>query len=211
MKRLCAKEALKFVPDQGKIGLGGGETIGYLAENIKEAGKHVTVITPSETTRKKCLELGLTVEETGETFGLKIAFDGCDQVDQRLNAYKSAGGIHTQEKIIARMAEEYVLLADETKIVKELGYDIPIVLDIVPEALGYIRREIQAMGGRVRQRNEHLLETEFEGNPPLGELDQRLKAMTGVIETSLFYQIAAKALIAGKDGVRVIEKTGERK
>ena len=53
MKRLCAKEALKFVPDQGKIGLGGGETIGYLAENIKEAGKHVTVITPSETTRKK--------------------------------------------------------------------------------------------------------------------------------------------------------------
>ena len=52
MKRLCAKEALKFVPDQGKIGLGGGETIGYLAENIKEAGKHVTVITPSETTRK---------------------------------------------------------------------------------------------------------------------------------------------------------------
>lgn len=67
------------------------------------------------------------------------------------------------------------------------------------------------MGGRVRQRNEHLLETEFEGNPPLGELDRRLKAMTGVIETSLFYQIAAKALIAGKDGVRVIEKTGERK
>lgn len=73
----------------------------------------------------------LTVEETGETSGLKIAFDGCDQVDQRLNAYKSAGGIHTKEKIIARMAEEYVLLADETKIVKELGYDIPIVLDIV--------------------------------------------------------------------------------
>lgn len=211
MKRLCAKEALKLVPDYGEIGLGGGETIGYLAENIKKAGKHVTVITPSEATREKCLELGLTVDETGETSKLEIAFDGCDQVDQRLNAYKSAGGIHTQEKIIARMSKEYVLLADETKLVKELGCDIPIVLDIVPEAFGYIRREIQLMGGDVHKRNDHLLEAEFKEIPLLEELDRRLKAMTGVIETSLFYQIAAKALIAGKDGVKIIEKTGERK
>ncbi len=211
MKRLCAKEALKLVPDQGKIGLGGGETIAYLAENVKEAGKHVTVITPSEATREKCLELGLTVDETGKTSKLEIAFDGCDQVDQRLNAYKSAGGIHTQEKIIARMSKEYVLLADETKLVKELGCDIPIVLDIVPEAFGYIKREIQLMGGDVHKRNDHLLEAEFKEVHSLEELDRRLKAMTGVIETSLFYQIATKALIAGKDGVKIIEKTGERK
>ncbi|MFR9100207.1 MAG: hypothetical protein ACLVI9_11265 [Anaerostipes hadrus] len=39
MKRLCAKEALKLVPDHGTIGLGGGETISYLCEYIKEAGK----------------------------------------------------------------------------------------------------------------------------------------------------------------------------
>ncbi len=37
MKRLCAKAALDLVPDHGIIGLGGGETISYLAEDIKEA------------------------------------------------------------------------------------------------------------------------------------------------------------------------------
>ena len=36
MKRLCAKAALDLVPDHGIIGLGGGETISYLAEDIKD-------------------------------------------------------------------------------------------------------------------------------------------------------------------------------
>ena len=36
MKRLCAKAALNLVPDHGIIGLGGGETISYLAEDIKD-------------------------------------------------------------------------------------------------------------------------------------------------------------------------------
>ena len=45
MKRLCAKAALDLVPDHGIIGLGGGETISYLAEDIKEARKGVKVDT----------------------------------------------------------------------------------------------------------------------------------------------------------------------
>ena len=32
MKQLCAKEALKYIKDGMCIGLGGGSTIGYLAE-----------------------------------------------------------------------------------------------------------------------------------------------------------------------------------
>lgn len=44
MKRLCAKAALELVPDHGTIGLGGGETIRYLCEYIKEAGKAIEAI-----------------------------------------------------------------------------------------------------------------------------------------------------------------------
>ena len=36
MKRLCAKAALELVPDEGVIGLGGGETIGYLDKEMQE-------------------------------------------------------------------------------------------------------------------------------------------------------------------------------
>lgn len=204
MKRLCAKEALNLVPDEGIIGLGGGETIRYLAEFIKEAGKKVTVVTPSEATREVCKMLELPVIETAQVSCVEIAFDGCDQVDRHLNAYKSGGGIHTLEKVIARMSKEYVLLVDESKVVEKLGYDIPVVLDIVPEAVHYVTRQAQDLGGTVKIRDQHLLEVTFEQKPDLKMLDQKLKEITGVIETSLFYQVATKAVVAGIDGITVL-------
>ncbi len=39
----------------------------------------------------------------------------------------------------------------------------------------------------------------------LKKLDQDLKQITGVIEISLFYQIAAKVVVAGTDGIKIIE------
>ncbi len=59
MKRLCAKAALELVPDHGMIGLGGGETISYLGEDIKEAGKDVEAVTPSDQTAQVCKKLGI--------------------------------------------------------------------------------------------------------------------------------------------------------
>lgn len=205
MKRLCAKEALNLVPNHGIIGLGGGETIGYLAEFVKESGKEVKVVTPSEATKKICEELGLQVLKTADVSEVDIAFDGCDQVDADLNAYKSGGGIHTAEKIIAKLSKQYVLLVDESKVTDKLGYDIPIVLDIVPEAVCYVTKQAKAMGAHVKVRNEHLLELLFDGEPELSVLDRELKAITGVIETSLFYQVADQAVVAGADGMKVIK------
>lgn len=204
MKRLCAKEALQLVPDHGMIGLGGGETIRYLAEYVKEAGKEVTVVTPSEATKKVCEELGIMVVPTEEVSSVEIAFDGCDQVDSDLNAYKSGGGIHTLEKIIARMSKEYVLLVDESKVVDKLGFDIPIVLEIVPEAIHYVTQQVEKLGGSVIIRDLHLLETYFREGRNLETLDNELKEITGVIETSLFYQVATKAVVAGSNGIRII-------
>lgn len=137
---------------------------------------------------------------------MTIAFDGCDEVDQNLNAYKSGGGIHTKEKIIAKMAQEYVLLVDETKVVEKLDCKVPIVLEIVPEAASYVTKEAKKLGAKVKERNEKLLELYFEGISDLKKLDQDLKQITGVIEISLFYQIAAKVVVAGTDDIKIIER-----
>ena len=206
MKRLCAKAALNLVPDHGIIGLGGGETISYLAEDIKEAEKDVKVVTPSDHTAQVCKKLGLEIVDTKEVKEIEIAFDGCDQVDSDLDAYKSGGGIHTLEKIIAKMAQEYVLLVDETKVVEKLDCKVPIVLEIVPEAASYVTKEAKKLGAKVKERNEKLLELYFEGISDLKKLDQDLKQITGVIEISLFYQIAAKVVVAGTDDIKIIER-----
>ena len=205
MKRLCAKAALNLVPDHGIIGLGGGETISYLTEDIKEARKGVKVVTPSDHTAQVCKKLGLEIVDTKEVKEIEIAFDGCDQVDSDLDAYKSGGGIHTLEKIIAKMAKEYVLLVDETKVTDKLNNKVPVVLDIIPEAVNYVTSQVEAMGATVKKRDEHLLEVYYDTLPELEEIDKNLKMITGVIETSLFYQVATKALVAGEEGIRVIK------
>ena len=46
MKQLCAKEALKYIKDGMCIGLGGGSTIGYLAEYLAKEERKITVVTP---------------------------------------------------------------------------------------------------------------------------------------------------------------------
>lgn len=51
-----------------------------------------------------------------------------------------------------------------------------------------------------------MLELYFEGISDLKKLDQDLKQITGVIEISLFYQIAAKVVVAGTDGIKIIER-----
>jgi len=115
MKQLCAKEALKYIKDGMCIGLGGGSTIGYLAEYLAKEERKITVVTPSDDTAELCKNLGLMVLSLEMTAHINIAFDGCDELDKELNALKANGAIHTKEKIIASMAEKYVLLIDESK------------------------------------------------------------------------------------------------
>lgn len=207
MKKRCAKEALKFVPEHGIIGLGGGSTIAYLAEYVRAERPGVSVVTPSKDTKKHCEKLGITVLLTEEVSEVKIAFDGCDQVDYQLNAYKSAGGIHTKEKIIGKMAKEYMLLVDESKVVSKLFYDFPVVLEIVPEAKGYLASKLSKMNMTYQMRTPELMEVFIEDSKmDMGEIDNILKSFTGVVETSLFYQVATKALVVTQNDSYMIEK-----
>ena len=77
--------------------------------------------------------------------------------------------------------------------------------DIIPEAVNYVTSQVEAMGATVKKRDEHLLEVYYDTLPELEEIDKNLKMITGVIETSLFYQVATKALVAGEEGIRVIK------
>lgn len=103
------------------------------------------------------------------------------------------------------MAKEYVLLVDETKVTDKLNNKVPVVLDIIPEAVNHVTSQVEAMGATVKKRDEHLLEVYYDTLPELEEIDKNLKMITGVIETSLFYQVATKALVAGEEGIRVIK------
>ena len=223
MKQLCAKEALKYIKDGMCVGLGGGSTVGFLAEYLAKEGKRVTVVTPSDDTAELCKNLGLMVISLGMTDHIDIAFDGGDELDRNLNALKANGAIHTREKIIASMAEKYVLLIDESKLYETLSLKDSVTLEVVPQSRNYVQAQVEKLGGKAVMRKSgakagfvisdngnYIMDTDFSdvaafaGKPE--ELHQKLKQLTGVVETALFIDVVAFALCVCGEQVKVIEK-----
>lgn len=219
LKKNCAKEAVKQIKNNTIIGLGGGSTIAYLIDFIKENNLQVKVVTPSFKTRMLCIKNGLEVLHTCAVDKVTMAFDGCDEVDENLNALKSGGGIHTKEKLIASMATEYILLVDDAKFVKTLTFKEPVVLEILEDSLKYVERMVKELGGKPVVRNSNakdgfiisdngnlLLDVTFDNIKDIYVLERTLKNICGVLDTSLFVNLVTKAIVIGENGVRIIHK-----
>lgn len=217
MKRKCAQEALSYIHDHSIIGLGGGQTIGYLIEYLAEKKLDIKVVSPSYETAQKCVEHGLLVVPTWSVDRIDIAFDGCDEVDQQLNALKSGGAIHTKEKIIASMADQYVLLVDASKVFEQLPFDHSVTLEVIPESVRYVKKEVEKLGATLNDRksaakdgvtiSDHgmfILEAKFTNVDDISRLDQQLKNITGIVDTSLFVGKVSFALVAQEDRVAVL-------
>jgi ribose 5-phosphate isomerase A len=220
LKRICAKEAMKYIKNGMKLGLGGGRSIAYLVEYIKaDKDLKIKIVTPSIKTKMLCIENGLEVIHMAFVKRIDVAFDGCDQVDEDLNALKSGGGIHTKEKLIASMADDYILLVDEAKVEKSLTFKSPVVLEILEDSLKYVERKVIELGGKPEVRSSDikdgftisdngnlLMNVAFENINDIKKLNDKLINICGVIETSLFTNVITKAIIAGENGIRMISK-----
>ncbi|WP_141430765.1 ribose 5-phosphate isomerase A [Bacillus sp. 03113] len=218
-KKNCAKEALAYINNYSIVGLGGGSTISYLIDFIKEKELQVKVVTPSFKTKMLCLQNGLDVLHTSFVDHVDVAFDGCDEVDEQLFALKSGGGIHTKEKLIASMADDYILLVDDTKFVKALTFGQPVVLEILEESLAYVTKAVTKLGGEpvtrqstakdgatISDNGNLLLDVHFQAGKDIEKLQGSLKRICGVVDTSLFTKEVTKVLVASDDEVKVFEK-----
>lgn len=220
LKRICAKEALRYIKKGMTVGLGGGRSIAYLIEYIREdKDLNIKIVTPSTQTKMLCIENGLEVIHTGFVDKVDIAFDGCDQVDENLNALKSGGGIHTKEKLIASMSDEYILLVDEAKVENVLTFKAPVVLEILEDSFKYVERKVLKLGGKPTVRSSDikdgftisdngnlLMNVSFDNVKDINELSNSLINICGVLETSLFTNVITKAIVASEKGIRVISK-----
>ena len=221
VKKEAACVACTLIDNNTSIGLGDGSTVRVLAEFLIErinAGLKVRLFTSSLQTRNFLLLAGVTVNDISSTDILDIYFDGCDQIDDRLNALKSGSGIHTMEKLLASMAKKFVIIGDASKFVQRLDPRFPLVLEVLPPAITFVQRimlslypectfTIRKSPGQedkpVLTRNGNLLlDCWFREWPEPEILQVQCKKITGVIEISLFYQMVNEAIIAGKDGIK---------
>lgn len=219
MKKRCAEEAVKLIKNNSIVGLGGGSTIAFLTDFIKQKALKVKIVTPSFQTEKFCLEKGLEVIPLWSVNHIDIAFDGCDEVDFSLNALKSGGAIHTKEKIIGKMADEYILLVDESKVSEKLTFKYPVVLELFKESISYVEKKISELGGNFILRKSSakdgltisdsglvIGEAFFSDVQDIQKLHDDILNITGVAEISLFCNTASKALVVCEKDFKIISK-----
>jgi ribose 5-phosphate isomerase A len=224
LKKDAAIKAVGLVQSGMAVGLGAGSTIAFMVELLAERVKtslQIQVLTSSFTTRQLLLQNGFVVLPAADVEKIDIYIDGCDQVNHDLHALKSGGGIHTREKLLAAMANQFIIAGDDSKYVDRFTTLCPLVIELLPEALRYVPARIQQLfpgtktdlrmgnkkdGATITDNGNYLLDVWFDSWPDLYELNSTTKNITGVVETSLFYNLVHKVIIAGSEGVRIIEK-----
>ncbi|MBS1596968.1 MAG: ribose 5-phosphate isomerase A [Bacteroidetes bacterium] len=223
-KKQAAAKAITLVKNQSTVGLGAGSTIAYMVDFLKieiKKGLDIKLTTSSFNTKQLLLHHEIPVMDMKTISSVDICFDGCDQFDQDLHALKSTGGIHTQEKLLASMAKEFILIGDDSKYAEKLDTKFSILIELLPEATSFVAAKIKELfpGVRTTQRMDeqkkeplitwnknYLLDIWFNAWPELSTINPLLKTITGVVETSLFYNLAKKAIVAGSAGTSIIER-----
>ncbi|OOQ57961.1 ribose 5-phosphate isomerase A [Mucilaginibacter pedocola] len=220
----AAKAAAALIKPGQTVGLGAGSTIAYLIEAVcTDAALAGSVMFSSSSfkTTQLLLANGLKVQPPALLAKLDVYFDGCDQFDKHLNALKSGGGIHTTEKIMAAMADEFILIGDDSKMVDELDTTYPLVIEILPQALPSVMRKLteaypdakiaqristQKDGALISDNGNYLADIYFANAIAPATLNTQIKIIPGIVEHSLFYQLAVKAIVAGDGGVKTVSK-----
>jgi ribose 5-phosphate isomerase A len=220
LKREAARLAFSLVENNSSLGLGDGSAVlnlaAYLLDGINQ-GLKVNLYTSSFKTQQFLEKSGIMVNDISQSDSLHQYFDGCDQVDGNLNVLKSGSGIHTQEKLLASMANHFFILADESKFVTVFDSRFPLVLEVLPQAVNFVMKELKTLYSGVKlvvrrsaidenvvqftRNGNYLIDCFFPEWPETELVQHQTRMITGVIEISLFYKIADEALIAGKNGV----------
>jgi ribose 5-phosphate isomerase A len=225
-KRAAAARAVEFVRPGMRLGLGTGSTAKYFVEFLAErvrAGLDVIAVPTSETTRSAAERLGVPLTSLDETPELDLTVDGADEIASDLSLIKGGGGALLREKIVATASARLIVIADESKWVSALGR-FPLPVEVVPFGLAATRRAVELAAAAAgcpgpallrRARDGHafvtdgghwILDAALERIADPKSLAGRLDGIAGVVEHGLFVGLAHAAVIAGSNGVRVVER-----
>ena len=137
--------------------------------------------------------------------------------EKTLFLIKGGGGCHTQEKIVDYNADEFVVLVDESKLVKKLGEKFPIPVEVIPSAYRVVIRALSEMGGEAvirlgdRKRgpvitdNGNMIIDVFMNVDDAIELEKEINNIPGVVENGIFTKVD-KVLVGTKKGVKTLKK-----
>ncbi len=213
MKQVVAQAALKYVIKDTIIGVGTGSTANFFIDALATIKNDIKgAVASSIATQERLENHGIKVFDLNEVGHMSVYIDGCDESDNQLNLIKGGGGALTREKIVAAVADKFVCIADESKLVSVIG-DFPLPVEVIPMATNHVKRQIERhIGGQAILRNfttdNGNLILDVKGlkitNPKA--VENQLNSIVGVVTNGLFADQNADVLLLGTpNGVKVIK------
>ncbi len=224
-KRDAAHAAVEhFVRSGATIGLGSGTTSAFVVRRIGElleGGElsDVRGIPTSEGTAALAREVGVPTVSLAEARPT-LTLDGADEIGPGLAAVKGLGGALLREKIVAAAATTgLVLVADASKTVDALGTRAPVPVEVDPYGWQATLESLSSLGCQPRLRMDaadpqqtfvtdgghYTADCTFDAIGDPAALEAAIRAIPGALESGLFVGLALAAVVAGEDGVRVLE------
>ncbi len=226
LKRQAAARAVEQVRDGMKLGLGTGSTAKHFVELLGErvrAGLKVIGVPTSEATRADAERCAVPLTTLDQVDRLDLTVDGADEIDPNLELIKGGGGALLREKIVAAASDRMIVIADESKWVQTLGR-FPLPIEVIPFGLGATRRAIEAVfaengvSGQMdvrKAKDGHafvtdgghwIVDAHLGRIPDSPRLAAALNSIPGVVEHGLFIGLARTAVLAGPQGIRVVDR-----
>ncbi|MEO6522123.1 MAG: ribose 5-phosphate isomerase A [Mucilaginibacter sp.] len=210
-KQKVAAQIAKKVKDGDVLGIGSGSTV-YLAllaiaDRIKSEKLNIKGIPTSLEISMFCSKLGIPLTTLFENKPDWL-FDGADEVDPDNSLIKGRGGAMFKEKLLISSSPVNYIIVDDSKVVKKLGTNFPVPIEIFPQSLLYVEQQLRALGaieivlrpakGKdgaiISENNNLILDCHFED---IGKsLEKDIKGITGVIESGLFIGYDLEILVA---------------
>jgi len=216
-KQAAALAAFRYVRNDMLLGLGSGSTATYflelMAAAVRRAELRIEAVASSLHIEAKAKELGIRICEPQRGVRVDLTIDGADEIAPDLSLIKGAGGALLREKILARASRHFVVIADSSKRVAQLGRR-RVPLEVTPFATPWVVDEIGELGGNplwrmdqlrpdrpfLTDQQNYVVDCDFGLIADPRGLAIRLKEISGVVEHGLFLGLAHAALIAeGKE------------
>ena len=221
-KKRAAANAVEHVKAGFIVGLGSGTTVAYafqeLGKRIREKKLRIYGVPTSHQALLLAVQHSIPTTTLNEHPQLDVSIDGADQVDKKLNMIKGMGGALTREKIVAYASKMNIVVIDETKLTKTLGADQPVPVEVLPFALPTVTAKLRIFGSKpvlreakkklgpvVTDNGNFILDVDFGQIDDPKELNQKLKAIPGIVETGLFINLANIVYVGGREAVQKLE------
>ena len=194
--------------------MGTGSTADLFIDGLARfKGRIGGTVASSERSAARLAGHGLKVLDLNDVTSMPLYVDGADEIDANLHMIKGGGGAQTREKIVASVAERFVCIVDESKLVQVLG-KFPLPIEVIPMARESVARAMVALGGQPRLREGFVTDN---GNVILDVaglsitdapgLEARVNNLAGVVTCGLFAIAGADvALLATQDGIRRLDR-----